>query len=158
MWHWESCCALETQEKQESCCSSQPEPSLGTWSWGMAPLSCCKEPESCPCFCSRRSRKFQLTLVSAKGIYSKPKCMQRPDSPAQWKVPSFSKASSPLAVKKVEGVEGMGNQAWPDLSELTGRNHQVPQRGGQDFGSTDQSCRAPWPELHLQSDSQQSMS
>lgn len=106
----------------------------------------------------RRSRKFQLTLVSAKGIYSKPKCMQRPDSPAQWKVPSFSKASSPLAVKKVEGVEGMGNQAWPDLSELTGRNHQVPQRGGQDFGSTDQSCRAPWPELHLQSDSQQSMS
>jgi len=40
--------------------------------------------------------------------YSKPKFMQRPDSPAQWKVPSFSEL---LAVKEVEGVERMGCQA-----------------------------------------------
>lgn len=42
--------------------------------------------------------------------------------------------------------------------KVIGRNHQVHQREGQDFGSTNQSFRAPWLELHLESDSQQSMS
>lgn len=42
--------------------------------------------------------------------------------------------------------------------KVIGRNNQVHQREGQDFGSTNQSFRAPWLELHLESDSQQSMS